>query len=52
MKKKFVENLINSHFESFVFFSSVVNFVFVFVNVLKKNKNLLDRNEIIEIFLR
>ena len=50
VKKKFVESLINSHFESFVFFSSVADFVSVFVNVSKKNENLLDRNEIIEIF--
>ena len=50
MKKKFVEILINSHFESFVFFSNVVDFVFVFVNVSKKNENLLDRNKVIEIF--
>ena len=50
MKEKLVESLINSHFESFVFFSSVVDFVFVFVNVLKKDENLLDRNEVIEIF--
>ena len=42
--------MINSHFESFVFFSSVADFVFVFVNVSKKDENLLDRNEIIEIF--
>ena len=52
MKKKFVESLINSHFESFVFFSNVVDFVSVLVNVLKKDENLLDENEIVEIFLR
>ena len=50
MKKKFVESLINSHFESFVFFSSVIDFVFVFVNVSKKNENLFDENKVIEIF--
>ena len=42
--------MINSHFENFVFFSSVVDFVSVFVNVSKKNKNLLDENKVIEIF--
>ena len=42
--------MINSHFKNFVFFSSVVDFVFVLVNVSKKNKNLLDENEVIEIF--
>ena len=50
MKKKLVESLISSHFENFVFFSSVVDLVFVLVNVSKKNKNLLDENEVIEIF--
>ena len=50
MKKKLVESLINSHFENFVFFSSVADFVSVFVNVSKKNENLLDENEVIEIF--
>ena len=50
IKKKLVENLISSHFENFVFFSSVVDFVSVLVNVLKKNKDLLDRNEVIEVF--
>ena len=50
MKKKLVESLINSHFENFVFFSNVVDFVFVFVNVSKKNENLFDQNKIIEVF--
>ena len=50
VKKKLVESLINSHFENFVFFSNVADLVSVLVNVSKKNKNLLDRNEIIEIF--
>ena len=50
MKKKFIENLIESHFERFVLFSSIINFVSVFVNISKKNKNLFDRKKIIEIF--
>ena len=50
MKKKLVESLINSHFENFVFFSSVADLVSILVNVSKKNENLLDRNEVIEIF--
>ena len=50
VKKKFVESLISSHFESFVFFSSVVDLVFVLVNVSKKDENLFDENEIIKIF--
>ena len=50
MKKKLIENLIDSHFESFVFSSSVIDFVLVFINVSQKNENLLDRAKIIEIF--
>ena len=50
MKKEFIENLIDSHFESFVFSSSVIDFVFVFINASQKNENLLDRAKIIEIF--
>ena len=49
MKKKLVESLISSHFENFVFFSSVADLVSVLVNVSKKDENLLDRNKIVKI---
>ena len=42
--------MIESHFKSFVFFSSIVDFVSVFINVSQKNKNLFNENKIIKIF--
>ena len=42
--------MIESHFKSFVLFSNIVNFVFVFINTSQKNKNLFNENKVIEIF--
>ena len=50
IKKKFIESLIESYFERFVLFSNIIDFVSVLVNASQKNKNLLDRKKVIEIF--
>ena len=42
--------MIDLYFESFVFFLSVIDFVFVFINALQKSENLFDRAKVIEIF--
>ena len=34
IKKKFIKNLIKLYFKQFIFFLNIIDFVFVFVNVL------------------
>ena len=50
VREKLVESRISSHFESFVFFSSVADLVSVLVDASKKNENLFGRDEVVEIF--